>query len=135
MQNSVIINDQNIIRAMAQGELVQCIARSDICLGAFGNTPQSLMTVQNKIYEGLAMAKPVITGDSPAIRGSFIHGKHLYCCSRENPRDLAEAIRTLQKDSVLRQTLADNGYDLYREHFTIEKLGQLFEEHLCKLLP
>ncbi len=120
---------------LAQGDLVKCIAQSDICLGAFGNTPQSLMTVQNKIYEGLAMAKPVITGDSPAIRGSFIHGKHLYCCGRENPRDLAEAIRTLQKDAVLRQTLADNGYDLFREHFTIEKLGQLFEEHLCKLLP
>lgn len=49
-------------------ELISRIARAEVCLGSFGTTPQSLMTVQNKIYEGMAMAKAVITGDSPAVR-------------------------------------------------------------------
>ena len=53
------------------------------------------MTVQNKIYEGLAMAKPVITGDSPAVRRNLTPGENIWVCRREDPQALAEAIRTL----------------------------------------
>ena len=51
--------------------LVEMAAHADVILGAFGNTPQSLMTIQNKIYAGLAMAKPVITTDWPGWSGRF----------------------------------------------------------------
>ena len=39
-----------------QPVLVVRAAHADIILGAFGSTPQSVMTVQNKIYAALAMA-------------------------------------------------------------------------------
>ena len=45
-------------------ELLDSIARSHVSLGVFGMTKQSHYTIQNKIWEGLAMARPVISGDS-----------------------------------------------------------------------
>jgi glycosyltransferase involved in cell wall biosynthesis len=119
---------------MDQEELVSRAARADVILGSFGTTPQSLMTVQNKIYEGLAMGKPVITGDSPAVRRVLIHGEHVYLCERENPLALAEAIRTLKKDQKLRQYISQKGRHLYLERFTPRVLGFQFKCYLEDLL-
>jgi glycosyltransferase involved in cell wall biosynthesis len=45
-------------------ELHDHIAKACLCLGIFGDTPQSMMTIQHKILECLAFRKPLITGKS-----------------------------------------------------------------------
>ena len=119
---------------LEKNELVRRVARADICLGAFGITPQSLMTIQNKIFEGCAMGKAVITGDSPATRSVFHHLQDIFLCDRSNPGSLAEAIKLLKEDTGLREHIAHNGADLFREHFTIEKNGHRFESFLRRLI-
>ena len=114
--------------------LVERMAGADLCLGAFGQTPQSLMTVQNKIYEGLAAARPVVSGDSPAARAALRHGECAWLCDRDHPESLAAAIRTLRADPALRQKMAENGAKLFCEHYSVEKLGALFALHLEELL-
>jgi glycosyltransferase involved in cell wall biosynthesis len=121
-------------RWMEKSDLIQRVARADVCLGAFGTTPQSLMTVQNMIYEGLAMAKPVITGDSPAVRLAFTHKKHIFLCLREDPSALGESIRTLKRDPQLLKSLGENGYRLFREKFNLFHIGQVFSQHLQTLI-
>ncbi len=106
------------------------LAAADLLLGAFGTTPQSTMTIQNKIYEGLATKKPLITGDSPTMRDTFQHKKHLYLIERANPTALAEAISTLQSKPELRTQLAEEGYRKVINEFTIEALGQCFRSYL-----
>ena len=109
-------------------------AQADICLGAFGTTPQSLMTVQNKVYEGLAMRKPVITGDSPAVRRSLAHGEHVYVCERASPQSLADAIRTLKADPDLCSYLAEKGHQLFSEQFDLQHNGARYANHLQALI-
>ena len=111
---------------MAQDELVARVARADICLGAFGTTPQSLMTVQNKIYEGLAMAKPVITGDGPAVRTTLTHGENVYLCRRADQASLAQAISLLHDDAGLRRRLGESGYDLFSTQFDLAQNGRRY---------
>ena len=115
---------------MEKGDLVSQVGQADICLGVFGTTPQSLMTVQNKIYEGLAMAKPVITGTSPAIKDVFIHRTHVYLCERANPSSLAQAIENLYRDPELRLVLETRGYDFFNKNFTLNRIGASFSGHL-----
>jgi len=92
------------------------------------------MTVHNKIKEGLAMAKPVITGDSPAVRLELTHGEHVYLCERANPRALADAILTLRAGPTLRAQLAQQGHRRFSEHFTVASIGQQMRTHLESLL-
>lgn len=113
--------------------LVQRAARASLCLGAFGTTPQSVMTVHNKIYECLAMRRPVLTGDSPAVRDAFKHGVHVWLCPRADPPALAQAILTLKGDPALRESLAENGHRLFLERYTVEALGQQLHAHLEEL--
>jgi glycosyltransferase involved in cell wall biosynthesis len=119
---------------LERGKLLQRITGADLCLGAFGTTPQSLMTVQNKIYEGLATARPVLTGDSPAIRHLLTHGEHVYLCPRADPVALANAIRLLRSDSAMRCRLAENGQRLFMERFDLAHNGQRYASHLTELL-
>lgn len=115
-------------------ELIQRIMAADICLGAFGTTPQSQMTIQNKIYEGLAMARPVLTGDSDSVRQSLVHGTHVYLCQRAHPQSLAEAICILKGDPGLRHQLATEGYNLYRAQFSLQRNGARYAAHLRNLV-
>ena len=111
------------------------IARADLCLGVFGITPQSMMTVQNKIYEGLAMGKPVISGDSPTVRAALTHGEHIWLCERDNPESLSEAILLLASDQALCQRLAVQGYSLFQEKYSIKAIGRRLLNHLEELHP
>ena len=120
----------NFINWMEKDRLIQEIARADICLGAFGTTAQSLMTIQNKIYESLAMKKALISGDSPAIRHEFTHGEHIYLCERANGRALADAIMVLWKDPILREKIAINGFMLFREKYDLLNNGKRFKAYI-----
>jgi glycosyltransferase involved in cell wall biosynthesis len=117
-----------------QKVLVSRIAQADACLGAFGTTTQSLMTIQNKIFEGLAMGKPVISGDSPAVRKVFENKKHIYLCQRANSQSIAHAIIDLKSNSELRKKLSEEGNKLFLQTFSIQQIGTLFKKHLCNLI-
>ena len=113
-------------------ELTDIIANADVCLGAFGTSPQSLMTVQNKIYECLSMQKMVITGSSPAVQRTFQHKKHLFICER-NPSGLAKAILELRDNPGIGADMARQGFEYFHSRFSVQELGQQFSHYLQEL--
>lgn len=108
--------------------LVTKIAACDVILGTFGSTPQALLTMQNKIHEGLAMAKPVINGDSPTMQAVLKHGEEIYLCERENPQDLAQAILALASQPALCEVLAERGHQFYQSHLSFDYLSHVLGE-------
>ncbi|TET43895.1 glycosyltransferase [candidate division TA06 bacterium] len=105
------------------GTLPDLIAEADICLGIFGTTEKAKSVIPNKAFEAIAMAKPLITGDSPAAREVFTSGQNVLLCQMGSPKALADAIRTLMNDDALRQNIAKAGYKLFTEKFTTERIG------------
>jgi glycosyltransferase involved in cell wall biosynthesis len=134
LARSYELTNMSFVEWLDRPALLSRLANADICLGVFGTTPQSLMTIQNKIYEGMAMAKPVITGDSPAVRRALRHGEHVYLVRRADGSALADAIRTLCSDPALRHRLATEGHRLFQEHFSLQHIGQCYAGHLSELL-
>jgi glycosyltransferase involved in cell wall biosynthesis len=122
------------IRWMDKDALVQHLASTDVCLGAFGRVTQSYITIHNKIYEGLALGKPVITAENPAVKEQFVHGEHLYLCGRDEPQQLADAIMTLRNNPSLRTKLSQEGSAAFQQHYTVEHLGHLYQKHLAELI-
>ena len=115
-------------------ELLDSIAASHISLGVFGETKQSHYTIQNKIWEGLAMARPVISGDSQVVRESLEHGRHIYLVPREDPQALAAAIAYLKDNPVVRENMAQAGYERFLSGNSIGAIGQKTVEALRTLL-
>jgi glycosyltransferase involved in cell wall biosynthesis len=114
-------------------ELSEHIAACDLILGAFGRTQQLLLTNNNKIYEGFAMRKAVLSARTPALPAVLEHGVHLYLCERGDAESLAQAIRALQADADMRQRLANNGYRAFHEHFTVTHIGAQLAAHIADL--
>jgi len=134
-----LAQDQNLQNLGFHGwmdpeELTEHIAEADLVLGAFGTSKQLELTNNQKIYEGFAMMKPVISGASPAIPEVLQHGVHLYLCERGNPVSLADGIRKLKTDLVLRETLITNGKEIVHQYFDTNKIGQTAAAHLNKLV-
>ena len=110
------------------------IARSHISLGVFGTTKQSHYTIQNKIWEGLAMARPVVSGDSQVVRESLVHGEEIYLVPRDNPQALAVAIKQLKANPVMREKMARAGYERFLSGNSIPAIGIATEQALRTLL-
>lgn len=84
------------------------IAEADVCLGIFGITAKAKRVIPNKVYEAVAMKKPLITGNTPAIRRFFRDGENCLLCEVGNPEALAEAIMELKKNPRLMEEIANH---------------------------
>lgn len=116
---------------MPQENLLEHINTADVCLGAFGDTPQSLMTVQNKIYECMAVGKPVITGRSPAVENNFKEDHHIISVDR-NPFSIAEGVKYLHQNQKQKEIIAEAGKNLFYSKYDLVNLGRTLKEILEK---
>ncbi|MFO7661543.1 MAG: glycosyltransferase family 4 protein [Chloroflexota bacterium] len=119
---------------VSQDELLDGLAAAHVCLGVFGTTRQANFTVQNKVWEGLAMGRPVISGDSPTIRAALDDRREVYLIERNNPIALAAAIRELKGDPSQRESIAAAGYARYLAGNSVPVVGRQMKEALLALV-
>jgi glycosyltransferase involved in cell wall biosynthesis len=101
--------------AIPRRQVVEEIAAAEIGLGGHYSTiPKASLVIAGKVYELIAMRKPVIVGDSPAARELFVDGENALLCRMGSPEALAGAVTRLAADPALAERLAANAYDLYR---------------------
>ncbi len=92
------------------------IAVADICLGGpFGRTSKAARVIPGKIYQILAMARPLIAASTPANTTLLSHAETAYLCAPDSPDALASAILKLYRDVDLCQKIATAGRALYLE--------------------
>jgi glycosyltransferase involved in cell wall biosynthesis len=88
------------------------------------------MTVQNKIWEAAAMARPILSGDSATVREAFRHGEEIYLTQRGEPAALAEAIRLLVGDPALCERLGGGAFRRFQQGHSVAALGALARDIL-----
>ncbi len=117
-------------------QLADEISNADVCLGGhFGATPKAGRVVPGKIYQILAMARPLIATNTPANLQLLSQGELALLCPANNPEELAESVRVLFHDPFLRNHIASEGYRLYRAECSEEKITDLVREiamDLCR---
>jgi glycosyltransferase involved in cell wall biosynthesis len=105
-------------------QLATEIAASHLCLGVFGTSPKAQRVIPNKVFDALAVGRPVITGDTPAVREVLTHGEHAWLCPPGDPEALAEALLTLRSDQDACRRLAARGHELFVRRFSIDALAR-----------
>lgn len=105
-------------------ELPGHLASAAVCLGIFGDSDKAGRVVPHKLYECLAMGRPVVTRDGPAIRSLFGEGE-VVTIPPADPVALADAVRALIDDPERREQVARSGHDAYAKRFREEPLARL----------
>lgn len=100
-------------------QLPDHIAHASLCLGGhFSAVPKAARVISTKTFQFLAMRKPTIVGDNPAVREVFVHGKNVWAIPMNDPVALAAAIELLIDDVELRMHIAQDGYEVFQASFT-----------------
>ncbi len=111
-------------------ELPGHIAACHVFLGGHFNAEnaKARRVVPGKVYQGLAMAKPVIVGECEASRGWFRHGESAYMVRMGDAEALADAILELAGSARLRKRIGEGGHSLYQERFSEAAIATRLEE-------
>lgn len=117
-----------------QDELRNQINQCDLCLGIFGETSKAKRVIPNKVYQYLACSKPIITGESQAVKKLLQHKENVYFCEMANSSSLSSAILTLKEDVSLRVRIAEKGHELFINGLTPKHIGKRFSDIIYSLL-
>jgi len=115
----------NFVENVPYKKLKDYLAEADLCLGIFGDTPKVARVIPNKVFEALAAKRPVITGESHAIKEILSDRKNVLLCGIADARDLADKIMELKSNPELREKIAENGYNLFKEKLTPKQAVEL----------
>ena len=107
---------------MRPEQLKEKIVQADVCLGIFGDTQKTQRVIPNKVYECLAMQKPVITADTPAMRELFDESD-MMLVKAANSESLVDAIIYLKKNPELMNKIAVNGFNKFKNNASLFVLG------------
>jgi glycosyltransferase involved in cell wall biosynthesis len=89
------------------------IQAADVCLGIFSTSAKANRVVPNKIFQAMAMAKPVISGRTDAVEACLTHMENIFLCNPGDPADLSGAIMTLKSDAALTQRISVNALETF----------------------
>lgn len=95
-----------------------------VALGIFGRSEKAARVIPNKAFQALACATPLVTADTPAARELLVDGESALLVPPGDAPALANALRRLASDDVLRARIADGGHVAYRRHAGEEVLGR-----------
>jgi glycosyltransferase involved in cell wall biosynthesis len=107
---------------------------ADLCLGIFGRTEKSERVVPHKVFQAMALGKPVISARTPAMQEFFFDRENIALCPKEDPGRLAETILEMKRDPGLRERVAQKGHELVWEKYHPAALGAVLKGILEKVV-
>jgi glycosyltransferase involved in cell wall biosynthesis len=113
-------------------ELPLEIASATLCLGIFGATAKAGRVIPNKLFQCVAVGRPVLSGETPALRSAFAEGE-VAGCAPADPAALALAIRQLIAGDRQREAIANAGYLRYHRDYSQERLAELLARHVAEV--
>ena len=115
--------------------LPDIIAQSDLGLGGhFGDSLKSKRVIAGKTYQMMAMQKPLILGRNEANKELFSDGENALMVNHSNEEELADAILKLKNDDNLRNKIASNAYNIFKNQCSISEIGRQIKSVLNELI-
>ncbi len=94
-------------------ELAARVRVAQVCLGIFGTTDKAARVIPYKVLGSLALGRPVVTRDSPAIRELLVDRASALLCAPGDGAALARALLELRADPELATQVAATGRAIY----------------------
>ncbi|NJP06513.1 MAG: methyltransferase domain-containing protein [Chloroflexaceae bacterium] len=110
-------------------------AQATLCLGIFGDSAKADRVIPNKVFQALAVGRPVITADTAAIRSAFAVGREIWVSQPGDAADLAQQIRYLIDHPDVREGLAQQGYQAFWQRYRLDCQADAIRRSLAQVLP
>jgi glycosyltransferase involved in cell wall biosynthesis len=107
---------------------------SDVSLVLLKKQDLFLTVIPSKIFETMAMKKPIVLGVRGESQAVIEEGNAGICIEPENVDELVVAVVKLYEDSETYQQYAENGYVYVQKHFDRKKLANQYEAILTSLV-
>jgi len=131
LSKKLFIKNVDFVDFIPYEKLPEVVSKGHIGLGIFGKTEKARRVVPNKAYEILALSLPLITGNSKASRELGLKNKeNCILCNMADPKAIADSILLLKRNRKLRNKIAKNGYNFFKENFSTIRIGKKVKEIL-----
>lgn len=91
------------------------LASAAICLGVFGTSEKAQRVVPNKVYQAMAVGRPIITADTPGVRELLTDEEDALLVPAGEAEPLAAAMSRLGADAELRARLGESAHRRFQE--------------------
>lgn len=118
-----------IDKMIPEEDLAKEINRCDIMLGIFGDSTKASVVVPNKVYQGIACGKCVLTMNSSGMR-EFFNSEEIALVNN-TPLSIAEKIQDLYHNRELIEKYSENGFNRYQDLY--KKIEIDFKEFLKRV--
>lgn len=127
---------KNVIfyKDMTEKDAFETLRKADVFTGFLIHHPVVRRVVPNKVYQGLALGKTVLTAHSPAIEGMLKNKKDVYLVKPNNPKSIAAALKYLSKNPKLNHSISENGYELFMKNFRPNSIGRDLVKYLKEVV-
>jgi glycosyltransferase involved in cell wall biosynthesis len=107
---------------------------SDVSLVLLKKQNLFLTVIPSKIFETMAMKKPIVLGVRGESQALIEEGNAGICIEPENVDELVTAVVKLYEDADAYHQYAENGYVYVQQHFDRKKLANQYETILMSLV-
>jgi glycosyltransferase involved in cell wall biosynthesis len=123
-----------VIGSFPKEKMLEVIATFDLAFVPLKKSKLFLGAIPSKIFENLALKKPLLLGVDGEARALFIdQGKAGLFYEPENSTELTKAIEKFISDKSLRYELGENGRKFVIENFNRKHIAESFAEFLKNL--
>lgn len=130
------LRNVRFIDGMPRAELLRTLAAFDAAVVPLKRTDLFKGAIPSKIFEALALHKPLLLGVEGEAKELFIdQGKAGLCFIPEDAEDLARAVERYDVDRGLVKNHGDNGARYVAEHFDRAAIGAALCKAMRDLLP
>lgn len=101
-------------------ELPARLVTADAILGIFGVTDKARRVIPNKVYQGLALGRPVITARTPAYPDAVLAGENtgVFWAEPGSPDSIVAAVKRLHDRRAELPGIARAARQTYESHFS-----------------
>lgn len=110
------------------------MAKSDLFFGFLAHTPTVERVIPNKVYQGMAQGKLVVTADAPVTRSVFKDGVNMLLVKPESPKALAAAITDMSEHPAKRAKMIEESYKLFKSKFTPLAVGKQLKNDILGII-
>ncbi|MGI8906040.1 MAG: glycosyltransferase family 4 protein [Candidatus Sumerlaeaceae bacterium] len=128
------LQNVRILPYQPRAEVPGLLVASDVLIVTYKTTDITMITVPSKIYEYLAIARPIVAGVEGVIREILLQSGAGFISPSRDPEEMAEFILRLKADPALRAKMGARGRQYAIEHFSFGRVAADYERTIGETL-